>query len=75
MDRLEGYLLRRDVPLVMKMGELAKNGPTGDFLNLWKIVRVCIWRKLREGGTLSGQELVANEKLRKMAKYRRSQFR
>ena len=76
--RLRDYLLREDVPLLMKMGELVQNGPTGDFLELWKVVMVCIWKRLQNGSGLSEQEIAARKKLfnlAKIARQRRGQSR
>jgi hypothetical protein len=73
MDQLKKWLSRDDVPLIMKMNELEKNGPTADFLDLWKIVRVFIWKGRQNGNTLNGQELAVEKRLRRMAKYKRSQ--
>jgi hypothetical protein len=75
MSRLEEYLSQEDVPLLMKMNQLVQNGPTGDFLDLWKIIRVCIWRRLQNGNGLNDQERAVREKLRKMARYKRQQMR
>lgn len=75
---LRDYLLREDVPLLMKMSELSHNGLTNDFLELWKIVRACIWKKLQNGSELSEQEIAARKKLfvlAKIARRRRGQSR
>lgn len=70
---LKEYLMREEVPLVMKMNELSKNGPTADFLDLWKIIRVFIWKRWQNGNPLNSQELAVEKRLRRTAKYKRSQ--
>jgi hypothetical protein len=71
---LRNYILNEDIPLLMKMNELAKRGPTGNFLELWKLIRVCIWKKLQNGSGLTDQERVVREKLKRMVKYKRQQL-
>jgi hypothetical protein len=75
MSRLEEYLYRKDVPLFLKLDQLVQNGPTGDFWALWKIARTQIREKAEKGEKFNAQELTVMEKLRKMAKYKRSCLR
>lgn len=78
-ERFKEYLQRVDVPLFLKMSELAKRGPTGDFLDNWKIIRSFISRELcsrkLNGNGLTEQEKEKWNKLRRMARYKRSQSR
>lgn len=79
-EKFKEYLLREDVQIFHKMSELVKRGPSGDFLENWKTVRVFLFkeircRKLQGQQGLSCQEAQALERLRRMAKYKKNQSR